>query len=279
MVPTAKPLDTVEREENTISGPTGHPDVQITITRPRQRSGGMPTIFYIHGGGMVLGNRFMDAKMTDRWAEIHGALVISVEYRLAPEYSAPAPGDDCFTAWEWMIKNAASLQIDTSRIVLAGNSAGGGLAAVTAQRVLDNGGQQPILQLLVYPMLDDRTVNALDIKKHHVWTTESNRFGWTAYLGCAPGSEQIPNYTVPARREDLRGLPDAWIGIGDQDLFYKEDVTYAERLRAAGVEVTLDVVKGAFHGSENLFPKAGPSKMFVRFQDAALQKAFKSKRR
>jgi acetyl esterase/lipase len=272
----SKPLDTIEREEITIGNSNGNPSVQVTVTRPRKNSGNMPAIFWIHGGGLVLGNRAMDEGQADKWAEAYGALIVSVEYRLAPEHPAPAAADDCFAAWKWMIENAEKLKIDKTRVVLGGNSAGGGLAAATTQRIFDDGGQQPILQLLVYPMLDDRTVNAPNPKKHYVWTTKANRFGWTSYLGCAPGSKQVPKYSVPARREDLRGLPPAWIGVGDQDLFFEEDVTYANRLTAAGVDVVLDTVKGAFHGSEGLFPSAEPSKAFVGFQDAALRKAFGS---
>jgi acetyl esterase/lipase len=272
----SKPLDTIEREEITIGNSNGNPSVQVTVTRPRKNSVNMPAIFWIHGGGLVLGNRAMDEGQADKWAEAYGAMIVSVEYRLAPEHPAPAAADDCFAAWKWMIENAEKLKIDKTRVVLGGNSAGGGLAAATTQRVFDDGGQQPILQLLVYPMLDDRTVNAPNPKKHYVWTTKANRFGWTSYLGCAPGSKQVPKYSVPARREDLRGLPPAWIGVGDQDLFFEEDVTYANRLTAAGVDVVLDTVKGAFHGSEGLFPSAEPSKAFVGFQDAALRKAFGS---
>ena len=274
-----KPSDTIEREEMTISNLGNNPDVQVTITRPRKHSKDMPAIFWIHGGGLVLGNRCMDTRSTDTWAETHGAVVVSVEYRLAPEHPAPAAIDDCFAAWKWMIDNAKMLKVDKTRVVLGGNSAGGGLAAATTQRVFDDGGQQPILQFLVYPMLDDRTVNAPNPKTHYTWTTKSNCFGWTSYLGCAPGSEQVPKYSVPARRKDLQGLPPAWIGVGDQDLFFKEDVTYADRLAAAGVEVVLDTVEGAFHASEGLFPNAEPSKAFVGFQDAALRKAFGPQRR
>lgn len=274
MMSNSRSLDTVEREEMTVSGADGDPDVQVTITRPRQHSENMPAIFWIHGGGMVMGHRSMHAKNTDRWAEMHGASVVSVEYRLAPEHPAPAAIDDCILAWKWMVGHTEMLKIDKTRVILAGASAGGGLAAATAQRVFDEGGQQPILQFLVYPMLDDRTVNIPNPRQHYIWTTESNKFGWTSYLGCTPGSEQVPKYSVPARREDVHELPPAWIGVGDQDLFHDEDVTYANRLAAAGVLVTLDVVKGAFHGSDGLFPNAEPSKAFVESQDAAMRKAF-----
>jgi acetyl esterase/lipase len=269
-----KPLDTIEREEMIISNSGGDPDVQVTITRPRKHSENMPAIFWIHGGGLVSGNRFMDAESTDRWSETHGAVVVSVEYRLAPEHPAPAAINDCFAAWKWMIDNAEMLKVDKTQVVIGGSSAGGGLAAATAQRVFDDGNQQPILQFLVYPMLDDRTVNASSAKQHYIWTTKSNCFGWASYLGCTPGSEQVPKYSVPARREDLRGLPPAWIGVGDQDLFFGENLAYADRLTAAGVEVVLDTVKGAFHASETLYPSAEPSKVFVGFQDAALMRAF-----
>jgi acetyl esterase/lipase len=140
--------------------------------------------------------------------------------------------------------------VDPNWVALGGESAGGGLAASLAQRLHDAGQTQPTAQWLFCPMLDDRTAarHELDQVAHFVWNNRLNRYGWRSYLGAEPGVNGVPAYAAPARREDMRGLPPTWIGVGEIDLFYEEDRAYAERLRAAGIAVTFDVVPGAPHG-------------------------------
>ena len=122
-----------------------------------------------------------------------GLTVVSVDYRLAPEHPFPVPSDDCLAGWHWLQRHAASLGVDPHRVALGGASAGGGLAAGLAKRLLDAGGVQPIAQLLLAPMIDDRTAarRDLDAVKHFVWNNRMNRSAWRAYLGREPGSDGV----------------------------------------------------------------------------------------
>lgn len=218
----------------------------------------------------------MNQDQGDEWASELGMCIVSVEYRLAPEYPAPAAIDDCITAWQWILENAATRNFDTSRLVIGGQSAGGGLSAALAQRIYDQGGIQPVLQLLSCPMLDDRTVVNCDPNiECYIWAPKNNRFGWTSYLGLEPGRDIVPEYSVPARRKDLSGLPPAWIGVGDVDLFLAEDVEYARRLKDAGSQVDLQVYPGAFHGFESMFPDNPLSMKMRQAMTAAIARAIR----
>ncbi|MFP5071858.1 alpha/beta hydrolase fold domain-containing protein [Pseudonocardia nantongensis] len=234
-------------------------------------------LLWIHGGGLVLGSVLLDDARCGAIAAELGITVVSVEYRLAPVDPFPAALDDCHAAWTWLLRSTDRLGIDPHRIAVGGASAGAGLAAALAQRLHDEAAApeprdqtghpaapgptgaepgapgptvQPAAQWLYYPMLDDRTAarRELDRPRHLVWSNRNNAVGWRSYLGREPGSTDLPPYAAPARREDLAGLPTAWIGVGDVDLFHDEDLAYAQRLRAAGVDVTVDVVRGAPHG-------------------------------
>ncbi|MBX2800731.1 MAG: alpha/beta hydrolase [Myxococcales bacterium] len=206
-------------------------------------------VLLIHGGGFVVGSNREVAGPAAFLARECGVPVFCPAYRLAPQHPFPAGLDDCHAAWRWLQDQAETLDIDPSKIVIGGISAGGGHAAALAQRLHDEGGTQPAAQLLVYPMLDDRTAARRDLDKprHRVWSNGNNLFGWTSYLGHAPG-EPSPPYAVPARREDMAGLPPAWIGVGTPDLFLDEDREYARRLTEAGVDVTFVEVDGGLHG-------------------------------
>ncbi|MEU6161963.1 alpha/beta hydrolase [Streptomyces sp. NPDC047130] len=239
----------------TVAGLPGGP-VRLYVPAPgRPRTGG--AVLWIHGGGLVSGSAVQDHRWAGRLCAELGTVVVSAEYRLAPEHPFPAPLDDCHAVWRWLLEHAADLGVDTGRVAVGGQSAGGGLAAALAQRLHDEGGTRPVAQWLFCPMLDDRTASdrALDAVRHPVWDNRSNRAGWAAYLGAepgGPGASPPPPYAVPARREDLAGLPPAWIGIGDADLFHRESCDFAARLRAAGVDTELDVMPGAPHGVETL---------------------------
>lgn len=212
-----------------------------------------PGLLWIHGGGLVIGAAKQDDRLCAETADRLGITVVSVEYRLAPESPFPAALDDVFAAWQWIQKNGAGLGIDPLRVAVGGESAGAGIAASLVQRLHDTAAVQPIAQWLFAPMLDDRTASRteLDATDHLVWNNRSNRFGWTSYLGQAPGAIDVPPYAVPARREDLTGLPTTWLYVGDIELFHDEVADYADRLRTAGVEVEYEVVAGAAHGFEN----------------------------
>jgi len=221
-------------------------------------------LLWIHGGGLIMGNAAMNDYECSNYAKNLGLVVVSVEYRLAPEYQYPAAIDDCFEAWNWFHSKSSDLGVDPSRIAIAGQSAGGGLAASLAQRIFDVGGAQPAAQVLIYPMLDDRTAakKELDPVKHRLWNNKNNRGGWSWYLGQLPGEANTPLYAVPARRDNLSGLPSAWIGVGDLDLFYNENCEYSKRLMEAGVHCQLYTVPMAPHGFEALVPDASISYTF-----------------
>jgi len=182
---------------------------------------------------------------------------------------------DAYAGLRALVDRAQELHVDVDRLAVGGASAGAGIAAGLAQLALDRGQVRPVFQLLVYPMLDDRTAlrTDLDTRGVRAWTPESNRYGWTSCLGQEPGGADVPPYAAPARRADLRGLPPAWIGVGTLDLFEDEDREYARRLTEAGVPCELHVVPGAFHGFDAVFGAAPVSRAFLAEQVGALRRA------
>jgi acetyl esterase/lipase len=232
-------------------------NASVRIYRPHGELSGAG-LLWIHGGGLVVGGAKQDDRLCGAMARDLGIVIVSVDYRLAPEHQYPCAIDDCFEAWEWLRITAPNLGIEASRIAIAGQSAGGGLAAALALRILDAGGVQPAAQLLFCPMLDDRTATRreLDDIKYPLWTNRSNRQAWTWYLGQPAGSASVSPYAAPARRENLAGLPPTWISIGDIELFYDEAVLYAERLKETGVRLVLHVTPQAPHAFESIVPDA-----------------------
>ena len=222
-------------------------------------------MLWIHGGGYLIGAARQDDWLCGPTARELGILVASVEYRKAPEHPFPAALDDCHAGWTWLHDNAAALGVDPARVAVGGESAGGGLAAALAQRLRDADGPRPVAQWLFCPMLDDRTAarRDLDAVRHRIWNNRLNRFGWRSYVDAEPGSDAVPAYAVPARRGDLGGLPPAWIGVGDIDLFHDEDLEYAQRLRAAGVAATFHLVPGGPHGFEGIARNTAISREYV----------------
>lgn len=242
--------------------------IGVRVYRPTDPSGAGPALLWMHGGGYVIGSPAQDDQLCRRFARELGATVASVDYRLAPENPYPIPLEDCYSALAWLAQLSS---VDPARVAIAGASAGGGLAAALALLARDRGEIPLAAQILVYPMLDDRTVerDGLDNSGHRLWSQSSNKFGWASYLADADR-----DVAVPARREDLSGLPPAWIGVGTLDLFHDEDLAYAERLRAAGVQCQVEVVSGAFHGFDGIVPKAEVSQSFFNSQCAVLREAF-----
>jgi acetyl esterase/lipase len=242
--------------------------VGVRLTRPSGGTAPGPALLWLHGGGYVLGSPAQDDALCRHFAEELGATVAAVKYRLAPQHPYPAGLEDAYSALTWLSRLPS---VDPTRIAIGGASAGGGLAAALAFLARDRGDVTLAAQLLVYPMLDDRSSvePGLDHPGHRLWTQGSNKFGWSAYLGKAD-----PAVAVPGRREDLAGLPPAWIGVGSLDLFHNEDLAYAERLRAAGVPCEVEVVDGAFHGFDQIAPKIAVSRAFMASQCASLRAAF-----
>ena len=239
----------------------------VRLYRPvRQTDETTPALLWIHGGGYVIGSPEQDDALCRRFVDRLGIAVAAVRYRLAPEFPYPAALEDCHSALVWLADRTG---VDEHRIAIGGASAGGGLAAALALLARERAEVTPVLQLLSYPMLDDRTVDpALDKPGFRLWNTGSNRFGWASYLGDANRS-----IAVPARRDDLAGLPAAWIGVGTLDLFHGEDLAYAERLRAAGVPCEWYEVPGAFHGFDAIAPETSVAHSYFDSQCESLRRA------
>ena len=271
------PSDGVEVEELTVPGPPGAPEVLLRVFRPTRSPGApadrVPALLWVHGGGLIVGSPGIDDRTNIKFARELGIVVAAVRYRLAPDSPAPAAVEDVYAGLLGLVADADRLGVAVDRIAVGGASAGGGLAAAAVLLAHDRGEVRPAFQLLVYPMLDDRTVTRTDLDTRHVrvWTQKSNRYGWTSYLGRDPGGADVSPYAAAARREDLSGLPPAWIGVGSLDLFHDEDLTYARRLNDAGVRCAFYLVPGAFHGFDALFGKAGVSMEFWREQARALR--------
>jgi len=242
----------------------GDGDRPYRVLRPAAATATTAAMLWIHGGGLIIGTPEQDDGTNLEFVRRLGITVFAASYRLAPEHPAPAALDDLVAGYRAIVARADEFGIDPARIAIGGASAGGGLAAALAQRLLDEGGPQPAFQLLMYPMLDDRTILRDDIDPRYirVWSPSSNRFAWTSYLGPDAGGPGIATSLVPARRDDLSGLPPAWIGVGTLDLFHDEDIAYADRLEAAGVPCELTIVPGAFHGFNALFRNAPVTKAF-----------------
>ncbi|MFI6497672.1 alpha/beta hydrolase [Nonomuraea typhae] len=244
--------------DHTAPGPEGAPDITLLVARPTAAVAPMPALYFIHGGGMIIGDR------RDGLPDLAGILLelgiamVSVEYRLAPEHPHPAPVEDCYAGLTWTVKNAADLGIDPGRIIVAGASAGGGLAAATALLARDRGGPSLLAQLLICPMLDDRnnTPSAEQMAGLGIWDQTSNETGWQALLGTAAGGPGVSPYASPARATDLSGLPPAFIDVGSAETFRDEDVAYASRIWQAGGQAELHVWPGGFHGFDMFTPEA-----------------------
>jgi acetyl esterase/lipase len=254
----------------------GHDGGQITLSiieRPG-RTGTGPGIFYIHGGGMVSGNRWLGAQEFIPQIRESNAVVVTVEYRLAPENPHPIPVEDCHAGLLWTAAHAAELGVDPGRLLLAGGSAGGGLAAGVALMNRDRHGPELCGQLLMCPMLDDRdsTVSTLQYADAGLWTRSTNVVGWTALLGEAKGGDDVHEYAAPARATDLADLPPAYIDCGSAEVFRDEDVAYAQAIWAVGGQAELHVWAGGFHAFDGFVPDAAVSRVAVATRQAWINK-------
>ncbi|MEQ6900059.1 alpha/beta hydrolase [Nocardioides sp. YIM 152588] len=239
---------------------------------PEGRTEPSGAVLWFHGGGYVVGSGYAHTDHVTDLAHDLGAVAVAVDYRLAPEHPFPAALEDGYAVLADVVRRADELGVDPDRIAVAGASAGGGLAAALCQLVRDRGEYRIRFQALRYPMLDDRTEPAT--RRHFVWTPRSNRTAWDYYLGGSRAADGTPPpYAVPSRASDLAGLPPAWIGIGDADLFLEESRAYAERLSAAGVPVDLTVVPGMYHGADGVRPGAPSVVEFLAAEREALRRA------
>ncbi len=259
-----------------VPGVAGRPDVPVWIINGRP-GGTRPIIVHTHGGGFVMGDAASGIGALQPIATALDCVIITVDYRIAPETRWAGSTEDNYAALKWVHDRAADLGADPARIAVMGESAGGGHAALLAIIARDRGEVPLVFQSLTYPMLDDRTGSTVTPPApvgRMGWTAPSNRYGWQAFLGQLPGTDRVPAAAVPARVIDVKGLPPAWIGVGSIDLFVDEDVTYARRLFDAGIPTELTVVPGAFHGFDIMAPQTTVVKRFAESRLAALRQAF-----
>lgn len=249
-------FDDLDRVDLTIPGYEG---AQLTVSVFRQpgHTGDGPGVLYTHGGGMIGGNRFTGLATVLPWVKEHGAVVVTVDYRLAPEHPDPYPVEDCYAGLLWLAEHAGDYGIDPDRLLIAGASAGGGLAAGTALLSRDRQGPRLIGQMLQCPMLDDRdqTRSSAQFESLGVWDRESNRTGWTALLGTRKGTTEVSVYAAPGRSGDLSGLPPTFLDVASAEVFRDEVVAYATQIWADGGVAELHVWPGGTHGWEGLAPQ------------------------
>ena len=261
----------VSKEDRTIPGPEGEPDITVRVYRPVNATGELPGIYFIHGGGMILGSVEGEDATATLICDQTNALVVSVEYRLSPEHPHPAPVEDCYAGLVWMAKNATELGFDPDRLAIYGASAGGGLTIATALLARDRGRPALTFMMPIYPMIDDTntTASSDEIVDIGIWDRAGNIEAWAWYLGGKPADQ----YAAPARASDLTGLPPAFIDVGTVDLFRDEDIAFAQRLMAAGVPTELHVHPGSYHAAETFAADAALSRRIWSMRLDALRRA------
>ncbi len=246
-------LPNIVRTEVFIPSLDGERQIRLVMFRPQKHKGCLPVILHIHGGGMVLGSPEMGDGQNVSLADEFDCAVVSVDYRLAPETAAPGNVEDCYAALAWINSDTCTKDFDRNKVVLMGESSGGGLATACALLARDRGIYSINAQFLFAPMLDDRTGSTIHPPEHYgemVWSAEANKFGWGALLGFEPGGPKVSPYAAPARAENLDGMPHTFIAVGALDLFLHENMDFTRRLSDAGVPVELHVYPGACHGFE-----------------------------
>jgi acetyl esterase/lipase len=264
----------IPRRDGCGADDDGGPEVTVFVVNAKPGASG-PGILHMHGGGFTASTAILGLRGVQETAAALDVPIVSVEYRLAPETIWSGSLGDNYAALLWMHANAASIGVDANRIAVMGESAGGGHAALLTVLARDRGEVPITFQCLTYPMLDDRSGTSRKLAEHigsFGWSPEANRFGWKSFLGHRPGGHKVPREAVPARIDDLSGLPPAWIGVGGLDLFVEEDIKYALRLNRAGVSAELLVVPGAFHGFDSFVKEAAITRRFASARLDALRR-------
>ncbi|OBH13061.1 alpha/beta hydrolase [Mycobacterium sp. E1747] len=244
--------------------------VSVRLHRPVGLPSRAPAMLWVHGGGTIMGHATQDDKFLRKLSNRTGVAIAAVDHRLAPEHPYPIPVEDCYAALLWLARQP---WVDPDRLAVGGASAGGLFAAALAHWAHDRGEVKLAFQMLVYPMLDDRTGAERSGQGRIMWTETDNQLAWSWYLGGADAND-----AAPARRADLSGLPPAWIGVGTLDLFYEECLQYARRLREAGVAVHEEIAPGAFHAFDQIANKAPVSVKFFASQCDHLRDALAASR-
>jgi acetyl esterase/lipase len=274
-LPNLPTFPDIEVTECFVPGPEGAPEVRVLVYLPITVEGPRSSLLWIHGGGYILGTPEQEDLMVKNMVSTIGCVAVSVDYRLAPETRYPGPVEDCYAALKWLHTHASELKVDPTRIAIGGSSAGGGLAAALGLLARDRGEISLAFQLMIQPMLDDRTCTLAEPHPYtgeFIWTREANRFGWTSLLGQEPGLPDVSPYAAAARAEHLEGLPPTFISAGALDLFLEEDLEYARRLTRAGVPTEFHLYPGAYHGFR-MVADAQVTQTATRDQLAALKRA------
>lgn len=263
----------IRRRDLRIAGHCGDP-IDVSVLSPGGVVGLRPGVVYAHSGGLMFGDRFSGIDLVLDWVDKLGAVMVTVEYRLAPEYPDPYPREDVYAALQWAGAHAEECGIRRDRLMVAGASSGGGLAAGLALAARDRGGPPLCAQVLDYPMLDDRcrTPSTAQFDGVGVWDRVSNETGWDALLGTARGSAGVSPYAAPARATDLSGLPPAFIDVGAAEIFRDEAIAYADALWRAGGDAELHVWSGAFHACDIFAPHTLVGQSMIRARDTWVEK-------
>jgi len=260
----------------TIPGVDPGTEIPVRVYEPATRDDGpSPALVFFHGGAFVLGDRYTEELRCLRYSAEAGCVVVSVDYRLAPEHPFPAAVDDCYAGLQWTMSHAAELGIDPSRVGVGGSSAGGALAAATALMARDRGRPALVVQILNYPVIDDRmqTASMRGFDATPMWTSGSNADMWQHYLGDPEGRGEVSAYAAPGRATDLTGLPPAYVLTAELDPLRDEGIEYASRLMAAGVPTELHTVAGACHGFDIIAAHGALGQRAIEEQVRALVRA------
>ncbi|WP_028543288.1 alpha/beta hydrolase [Paenibacillus taiwanensis] len=252
-------------------------EMLVKIYEPANRTDAkLPAMLWIHGGGYVLGHPDMDDALCERFVQGANCVVVSVDYRLAPEHPYPAAIEDCYAGLVWMTDKAELLGIDVDRVAIAGASGGGGLTAALALMARDKGGPALIFQMPLYPMIDNRNTTASSYEitaENATWNRANNLEAWRMYLGKEEDTHELSPYAVPARADSLAGLPPTYTCVGQLDLFRDEIIEYVTRLAQAGVDVEFQMYPGSFHCFEVFVPEAKVSQRAIESYVDAMARA------
>ncbi|WP_102345099.1 alpha/beta hydrolase [Bacillus sp. Marseille-P3661] len=262
-------------KERYINVEKAETSIRIKIYEPAIKKDGTPGLLWIHGGGYIYGAPEMDDNLCQQFVEKANCLVVSVDYRLAPEHPYPAALEDCYAALEWLFSNAKELSVDVTRIAVAGASAGGGLTLALSLLNRERNQYPIIFQMPLYPMINNlhNTPSSFEITDKRIWNRELNERAWKFYLGDLTG-EQVTQYAVPSSAEDLSGLPPTYTCIGTLDLFRDDTLDFVKKLSQAGVPTEFHLYPGCFHAFECMVPDAEVSQRAVDQYTDALKRAF-----
>lgn len=253
-----KNIEGLHCEEKYIPSNNGGPDIRVRVFKPLNFSGELPGMLYIHGGGYMLGNPEEFMQVIKNFIDAKPCVVVAPDYRKAVDAPYPAAFNDCYDTLLWLNENVKHLHIIPNKIIVAGHSSGGGLAAAVSLKATDTDEVKIAFQIPVYPMIDDRqnTESARD-NNSAGWNANSNKLGWAKYLG---DLKEIPPYAAPARAMNYSKLPPTITFVGDLEPFRDETVNYVNQLQKAGIPVSFKLFNGCYHAFEVLFPQLEISK-------------------